>query len=130
MFTSSIRRPKKRVDFFFFQVGNWGSPPSFEWNSANLRAPLGMLGAAVPRIPGERVERGKPLISRGNGATASLFQVREKPRNDEGRKVVNHEPINVCYALRGHERQEQTQSIAITLLCVSRRATFMNQMLG
>jgi len=118
-FTPTIRRLKKRVDFLFFQIGNWGSPPSFEWNVANLCAPFRMLRAAVPRIPSESMERGKPLISSGNGTTSTMFQVREKLQNDTGRKVVDHELINVCFALPGDEWQEQTESIAIALLCVS-----------
>jgi hypothetical protein len=78
-----------------------------------------MLGAAVSRIPGESVERGEPLISGGNGATSSLFQVREKLQNDVGRKVVDHELIDVCFTVRGDERQEQTESVAIALLRVA-----------
>jgi hypothetical protein len=65
------------------------------------------------------MERGKPLIPSGKGTTSSLFQVREKLQNDVGREVVDHELINVCFAVRGDERQEQTESIAIALLCVS-----------
>jgi len=118
-FAPAIRRLKKCVDFLLFQRRNWGSPRSFEWNIANLCAPFRMLGAEVPRIPSESMERGKPLISSGNGTTSSLFQVREKLQNDIGRKVVDHELIDVCFAVRGDERQEQTESIAIALLSVS-----------
>jgi hypothetical protein len=59
------------------------------------------------------------LISGGNGATSSLFQVREKLQNDIGRKVVDHELIDVCFTVRGDERQEQTESVAIALLRVA-----------
>ena len=81
-FAPPIRRLKKGVDFLFFQIANWGSPRSFEWNAANLGAPFSILGAAGPRIPSESTERGQPLISRGNGTPSGLFQMPQEIQDE------------------------------------------------
>jgi hypothetical protein len=88
-----------------------------------------MLRATLPYKPSEGAKRGKPLIPGDNGATSSVFQVREKIRNDIARKVVDHELINDCFALSGDKRQEQTEGIPIALLRVSGCPALMNQML-
>ena len=108
--TGPIWCPKKFVDFIFLHIRDWNFPCSLEWNASDLCAPFHMLRATTPGVPGEGMERRKPLVSGGNRAISISFQVREEIRNDAGREVANYQFINCCPALCGDERQEQTES--------------------
>ena len=88
-----------------------------------------MLWARLAREPGEGVDGSKPLIPRGDRATSSLFQMRQKTRNNTGREVVDYQFVDRCFEPGGDKRQKQTEGIAIALLRISRHPAFMHQMI-
>lgn len=56
-----------------------------------------MLWARLACEPSESVEGSKPLISRDDRATSSLFQAPQKTRNNAGREVVDYKPVDRCF---------------------------------
>ena len=94
MLSRAIWGTKKFVDLILFHIRNRIRPCSLKGNSTDLCAPFHVLWAAFTCEPGEGVEGCKPLIPRGDRATSSVFQVREKICNNAGREVVDYEPVD------------------------------------
>jgi hypothetical protein len=74
----AIRGTKKLVDLIFFHVRDRILPSLFKGNPTNLCTPIHMLWARLACEPSESVEGSKPLISRDDRATSSLFEAPQK----------------------------------------------------
>jgi hypothetical protein len=88
-----------------------------------------MFRAVLTDKASQSVNRPQPLITGRNRAVSLLFQMDEKPADDDRGEIVNAESVDGFFRLPAGKREEQGQRVAIAQLRIARQIPFQHQVL-
>src|SRR5215470_6514389 len=125
----TIGSVEQGVHLRFFQISDLGLRRFLGWDGPDVPTPGYVFGARQADEASQRMNRGEPLIARGNTATTLFLQMQKKLADKFGRQIVDRQMIWRLARLRRQIRQKQNERIAVTMLSVARQIEIADQIL-